>query len=493
MHNWIHHIIDYQEQKSYSLYTVLIFAIFVGLARSLLEVMLAHRLYLEIHVLNNCIFYFLMIWGFTLALTSLTNMPWRKVIMPVLLGILLGLLPPLIDVFIYGIGGFKYTYHFGTPTILSLTMFDRDHGFPFGEGLTLWLGIIFGSYYIYLKTTSAWRTLIGAILLYGVLLISGLLLPSLGHLIYRRLDLTSMTAISLLQVMLSIIFYLALNPTITYSLLKRSLHCMPFVLITFVGGAVAGEITPLTLLMAILVLTAGLTTLVQNDFYDMAEDAISGRKLVINKDDVNFFNCTFLALAFIIYHLNSLLFLPLIMMFTCSVLYNYDFYRAKRYFPANYQIEGLWGLGSFLCGILSQPKPNFNAELIIYCVLVFAGWSLVSTFKDGKDIEADKAVGNQTAYLMLMKLGLSLRQAHISIATISIICFACPAIWLCFQNVPLAICIGFPLLSLPPLLLAFKITPGKRGVVSILYATIFHLSILLTTIIIYYQPNIIPF
>ncbi len=391
--NWIKRVVYFQEKKVYSMYIILIFALFVGITRSLEEVMLAHRIYSEVHVLNNCVFYFLMIWSYTFVLSLFAKEKWQKVINVVLIGVFLGIFPPVIDVFIYGIGNFKYTYHVGVPTLKVLTLFDTAHGSPIGEGLVLWATIVFSGYYIYLKTSSISKSLLGGALVYTlILMISGAIIPSMAAAISRKLSMPSMVVISILQLTVAIVFFFLLNCQVSRALALRSLHCIPFVLLVFLGAAISGGIKSLTFAMAFMVFYAGLTSLVQNDFFDKKEDALSGRQGFVDRQDVHFFNSTYLGFIFLLYNMGSLIFLPLIILFICSILYNYDFYRGKRFFPANYKIEGIWGFSSFLTGILCQKSPVFTPEILIYSFLVFGGWSLVATFKDYKDIEVDKAV-----------------------------------------------------------------------------------------------------
>ncbi|MCD6569637.1 MAG: hypothetical protein J7L53_02930 [Deltaproteobacteria bacterium] len=493
--NWIKRIIYFQERKVYNFYTILGFALFVGGIRTIEEVMLAQRRYYHIDILNNCVFYLLMVFAYTLVVAISSKTDWKKVINAVLIGVFLGIFPPIIDVFVYGLGNFKYSYFVGLPGIKELLFFNYTRGFPVGEGIVLWSTIIFSAYYIHIKTSSYKRSLLGGLGVYVIiLLISGMFIPTIASVTAKSIPMRipSMLVTSIFQLIPVIVFYLILNPQIFANLIKRRLHCLPFVLLTFMGGAVSGGINPFTIFIASMVFYAGLVTLVQNDFFDKEEDSLSGRYSYVTGQDVLFFNTTYLIFVFLLYNVKSMVFLPLILLYIVSVLYNYDFYRAKRFFPANYKIEGIWGLGSFLAGIFSQKSFVFTPEIIVFSFLIFGGWSLVSSFKDYKDIEADKAVGNQTGYIILMKTGLSLKQAHRIVSTVILLCFAVPAIWLFFKNVHILVCVLFPLITIPPLWYVLSQRPCTSTVRNVLVVITIYLFLLLLVVISIYQNNPLP-
>ncbi|MRR14595.1 hypothetical protein EG833_04040, partial [archaeon] len=274
--NWIRRIIFFQEKKEYNLLTILIFSLFVGCMRSLEEIMLAHKIYNQDSVVNSCIFYFLMIWSYTLAVSLIAKERWQKVINAVLIGVFLGIFPPIIDAFVYGIGMFDYRYVFDTPSFRQLLMFDRDHGFPFGEGIVLWSTTIFTGYYVHIKTASFPKSIIGGVLAYLINLNSGMIIPAVSDRIYPLFSMNQLTIVSLIQLAFSVAFYLFLNPHVAARLGKRSLHCMPFVILTLIGAKIVDNLGYAAFLMAFIVLFAGITTLVQNDYFDSKEDALSG-------------------------------------------------------------------------------------------------------------------------------------------------------------------------------------------------------------------------
>jgi len=491
--NWIKRVIYFQEKKEYNLYTILIFALFVGSVRSLEEMMLAHSIGYQESIINSITFYFLMIWSYTLVITLLTKVPWQKAIHAVLIGVFLGIFPPIIDVFIYGVGKFSYTYVMGTPSIAQLIMFDPDNGFPIGEGLILWSTIFFAGYYVYIKTSSLSKAFLGGSLAYLININAGSIIPAISSLIYDKLSLTRMACISLVQITVSVLFFLALNSHIARLLARRCLHCFPFVILTFLGAAVTERITPSTFLMAFLVFYAGITALVQNDYFDRKEDAISGRALVVERQDLSFFNATCAAMIMVLFSMKKgIIFLPLLLLFICSVIYNHDFYRAKRFFPGNYKIEGMWGLGAFLAGVLSHRNLEFTPEIILYCFLVFGGWSLVSTFKDYKDIDADRSVGNQTGYIMLMKAGMNLKQAHLVVSSVIVLCLIVPVIWLFYLKIPSFVAAGFAVVAISPFFFALNKPPSGVAVRNFLFATSFYLLLFLLVLIFYSPDTYIP-
>lgn len=493
MMSWIDDLIGALELKPYTT-TVLVVAVgLIGLGRTLLEIVLANRRYFGEDVLNNCVFYFVVAWGFTLVLAGLTKVDWRRVSMVVLAGLSVGLLPPLIDVFIYGVGNFAYTYYFGWPDLFGLSMFDRSSGMPLGEGLGLWGAVGFAAYYVFLKTASLGRAVLGALGVYLlVFMLVGVALPSWGQRLAEFSGQPAMVMISLLQLVVGLGFYLSLRPRLALTLLKRSLHCLPFVLICLIGAAMTARVTPLALLSAALILLVGLVALVQNDYYDRAEDSIAGRELVVDKLDVEYFNLMFAALFLTVYWGKSLIYLPLGAIYLLALVYHHDAFRLKGIFPFNQMLEGLWGALAFVAGILACPPVVFTAETASYCLLVFLGWTLLSAFKDAKDLEADAAVGHRNLYTYLRGRGLSLVQAHRFQGVVSLGFCVVPIAWLWFKHLPLAWAVFFPLASLPVLVAAYTRPPGRQSVIMTLGALSYTLLLFLSILLLAYTPVLAP-
>jgi hypothetical protein len=218
--------------------------------------------------------------------------------------------------------------------------------------------------------------------------------------------------------------YLATRTSVAVRLAKRLAHAMPFVALTVLGGAVAELFSPsglsrreqlvFTLVAAALILELCLVALVQNDAYDAEKDGAQAE--AVTRNDAHFFTTvgvlTVLTVLFILPGLG----MPMALFLCVSTLYSYDFYRAQRYFPANYKSEGIWGASSFLLGGsagLSVTRTRaLSSGFLLASLLVFCGWSLFNVFKDYKDIRADYRAKNQTLYVLARKRRFRLSKLH---------------------------------------------------------------------------------
>jgi len=493
MLNFISGPIDFIERKTCSSTVIAISAVLIGIGRTLLEIVLANRVYYGQDVLNNCVFYFVVAWGFTLVLSRLSRVDWRRVMPVVLAGLIVGMLPPLIDVFIYGPGNFVYTYYFGLPDLMGLSLFDRSQGMPFGEGLCLWAAVLFAAGYVLLKTGSWWRAGLSAVCVYlAVFALVGVAVPTFSRQLADFIPQPAMALNSLMQLLVGLLFYLCLRPKLLLSLTRRSLHCMPFVLICLIGAALHGPLTPMAILSAAAVFVAGLVALVQNDFYDREEDKISGREQAVEECDVHWFNLFFAGVFLSLYWGQSLLYLPIGCIWLLAMVYHHDDFRFKRIFPFNQIIEGLWGVLAYLAGALTVPNVLFSGEIAINAALIFVGWTLIAAFKDAKDLEADTTVGNRNFYTVMLGRGLSLERSH------SLVCLGglgfclVPYAWLWLKDFPLAWSVGFPLATMPVMAAAYRYRPGRRGVAMILAALCYTLLLFLVAIMMAYAPPVAP-
>lgn len=493
MLNFIDNMIDALERRNASMTVVAVTAALIGLVRTLLEVVLANRTYLGVDTLNNCVFYFVVAWGFTLVLARLGGVDWRRVMPVVLAGLTVGVLPPLIDVFIYGPGNFAYTYYFGLPDFLGLSLFDRSQGMPFGEGLCLWASVGFAAYYIVFRTGSWFRAGLAALGVYlAVFMLVGVALPSLALWLAGFVPQPAMVLNSLLQLLVGMAFYLGLRPRLALSLLVRSPHCLPFVLICLIGAAIHGPLSPMALLSAIVILVAGQVALVQNDYYDREEDRLAGRASAVEAGDVYWFNLFFAAFFMAIYWGQSLLYVPLGCIWLLAMVYHHEAFRFKRLFPLNQAVEGLWGVLAYLAGALTVPNLMFSGELAFNALLIFVGWSLLAAFKDAKDIAADRAVGNRNFYTVLLARGVSLDRVHALVGLIGLSFCIVPCGWLWVKHFSAVWLVAFPVATLPVMAAAYRYPAGRRGVAMVLAALCYTLLLFLIAVLLAYAPPLAP-
>lgn len=449
---WFRNIIRLQEKRAFGVFPILLFCAFVGIARLLGEWFIgSHPIHNAlVEVFGFTVFYWHMFFAYGLILFLLVPQPWRKSINVIYVGIFLGLFPPIVDFFVYDLAQARYAYFWAFPEGWRWWLFNPEHNFYFGEAFVLWLTIGLTAAYVGHKTRSWVRAGLAGGLGYGVVVLQSAVVPATlrrlteshgwqgGQLVYLLI-----TA----QILLPLVVYLICQPAVRTGLMRRAPHALPFVMMSLVGAAWAGQVTVFSLVNTALVFITFMTALVQNDFYDAADDAVQGRTPYVDLEDVRFFTITAAMLVFALMAMNSMVGALLLLILILSFLYSYPFYRAKRYFPSNLKIEGVWGLASFLVGVvgtleyqlLNQPRweiagtPGFARELnypgaaaIVAAFLVFGGHSLLAMLKDYKDVAADRAAGVQTVYTLAQKRGWPLGRVHRLVSLTALACVAAP-------------------------------------------------------------------
>lgn len=455
---WLRNIIVLQEKKHYNFYVIFIFAAFVGIVRYLLEFILGWR---ETYLSNLAVtafisFYLFSIFGYTTILKiCIPDFEWKKSIHLVLIGIFLGIFPPVLDAAFTGLGSFEYPYIMDA----SSKQYVWFEDLPPGEIITLFLTMLLTSLVIFIKTQSLFRALAGFVLTYGFIYFFGTALPtaiseireffldnrdSLQQASQFKLDSTYLLSFTFLltffHVLLTAMIYFYLNQRMFSNVCKRFNHAFPLIFTVLLGYSVYRPISIEAVIFAIIFGYLGVVIILQNDFFDKDEDALSEKGGYVNDDDVKFFNATFLILCATLASNNYVSFYSLILCFIGSVIYNYDFYRGKSFFPSNYKVEGLWGFSAFVGGAslvydLSEPFEHKTAliwswEYVLFLFLVFGGWSIIAVIKDYKDIESDYAVGNQTAYVLLKKRGNDIFRFHKNYTRALSLLLFIPFLWL---------------------------------------------------------------
>lgn len=475
---WLINLVEIQEKKQYHFFVIIIFALFVALIRFLFELMVANRpLYgLNVNMVHMFTFYLHCIFIYTLILKLLIpGCEWRKSIHLVLIGVFLGIFPPIIDSFYYGIGNFKYGYVNNFTEDWRLFIYNPEAHVPVGEALVLYLTIFFTSMVVLIKTSSPARAFWAVPVCYAGIFFYAALLPNLAfstsgfvsgelsHKFGSPLQANGYTGIffvSLFQMLSCMLIYFVLNPEIFFNLAKRINHAIPVFLTALLGYAVIEPVDMFALFVASLMIIASLSVIVQNDYFDKEEDQHEGRKPYVDINDVRFFNFVILGIIVLLAATTNLLAYMLLLFFIVSVIYNYDFYRGKRFFPANYKVEGVWGLSAFLCGVAMVISTEYlmmgealigrgigrsheiqvlhsrlfseiwTSEILLFSFLVFGGWSIISVIKDYKDIESDVSVGNQTAYSLLSKRGKSIENFHKKYTIFLSLTMLIPILWI---------------------------------------------------------------
>jgi 4-hydroxybenzoate polyprenyltransferase len=482
-YRWIERIIVLREKQEYAFATVLAFAVFVGLVRVLLELMVCSPgIYASFAgYLSNVTFYLMNAFLYATAIRFIIRVDWRKSMNVVLIGVFVGIFPPLIDTLVLGTHNFRYAYNFTWLDGWRWLIYNPEAHISPGEAFTLWFTILLLPLYVWVKTRSPWRALTGLVAGYAVVffymtvvasaaaaLLKMAFVPMLRatevplidslerawrasdnpaeiHALTQKLDALrfhydelALALTTALQVVVTLFAYLILNPRLARHLALRSGHSLPFALLTVLGAAATRYFAPEfsthtwvgllpSIFIALTVFHAFNVAIVQNDHFDRHEDR-RGPLPYLDLHDMHFFNASMWFLAITAFSVRPRVGAFLLLFQLVSVLYNYDFYRAKRFFPANYKIEAIWGWSAFMAGAYTviHPRAEVPDAVLAMSFLVFGGWSLFNAFKDYKDIREDYRAGIQTAYVLLKRRGRSLHTFHLWLRRLMTVGFLVP-------------------------------------------------------------------
>jgi hypothetical protein len=434
---WIDTIIRLQEKKPHDARAFLSIVGFVASFRFLLEMTICRSIIPRSisQLPNQLTFYLCTALLFTLGVRVLANVPWQKGLNVVMIGVFLGCFPPLIDALVLGPYECFYAYNTGWFAGWSWLFYSPEQYVDVGEAASLWSAVFLLGLYVYKKKKSIVRAATAVAWGYGTIFFCGTVIASslywiearyrLGAAGAHHLAALSATLVATGEAVVVLICYLVLNPALASRVVHRSIHGAPFWGLTFLGAAYAtclmrraGQ-APLFAIDAVAVPLIWLTfaviaSIAQNDYFDRDEDSPAAAARQITLGDVRFltFLSWLIALAALI--TATQIGAVLVLLNLTAIVYNADFYRAKRYFPANYKIEAVWGAGAYLIGVFAvtigvrNPPP----ELWWGALLAFGGWSLFSGLKDYKDIRADRRAGNQTIYVLVHARRGSLRTLH---------------------------------------------------------------------------------
>ena len=464
---FLENMVDRIERIPFSPWTILFVAVFIGSLRPLFEAAL------QVHsngalgvqsVLHNIIFYFSVPWIFLLWLPRVTGKEWRKVASIAVIGLLTGLVPPLLDLPVYGLHGTQYTYmpRFKPLFIGSITPVfgTAADGFriSFGEAASIWFVIVCTAGYVFISSSSLKRALLSLPLSYITWQFIGTGLFRITRpLTYQVLSArhASPSLMSIYFLIIVFLVYRFLRRGDFPSIIKRGLHPLPFAIAVVVVGRAAGAVNVYHFFYAVMFYLAGVILVVQNAHFDREEDAAGGRVSGVTKEDTEFlFMIAFLAILSLLVF-QSCPATALLAYFGVWTLYHYPATRLKKLPIVPYAVEGAGGLAAALAG-LSVSADSFQVVNAVnyYTVLVlpaaFAGFMAGSVFKDYKDVEGDRAAGVQTLYVLALERGIPVRRTHILVYILMVAANITPVIVVALMGAPLvqaaAVAISIPVL-----------------------------------------------
>lgn len=450
-YRWFVNIIALHEKRAYSTYRIFLFSLFVGSVRLFAEWALGGsypRVPLS-SLVTVAGFYWLSFFVVTMVLRILVAQPWRVSINVILVGIFLGMFPPIIDT-IAGGTGFEYGYVWSFVDDWRWVIYNPAHKITVGEASVLWAMIILTTAYVAHKTRSALRSFAAFVLAYGAVIFIASALADAAERTRTFFDWPGdhrVVLINLYQIIACMGIYLLLQPRLLKGLARRVPHALPFMLFVFLGSAVTDRVSETTAVYALLMFLAGLVALAQNDHFDAVEDSAQGREAYLDLEDVRFLTITAAMGVVVLASANSTELFLATAAFAAFSLYNFPFYRAKRYFPSNLKIEGIWGFTAFGFGVVAAvehgayeaprwwasgiPMPlhdqwtkAFDPITLAAMLLAFGGFSLVAALKDYKDWEADQSAGVQTLYTLAAKRGWNMARLHFGVITVAAVAIA---------------------------------------------------------------------
>ncbi len=386
----------------------------VALVRMLLERYLS---FTERHLGRQPLPWFLHIAFFYLALlTSLgavlslfAKVDWRRAHNLVGMGLLLGTLPPLIDVVALGRGQFAYEY---TPGLASIPwlLYRPPNVLPPGETTVLWLSIALMAAYTARTTRSAWRTALVGVVSYGMVLTHLVLAPTAIAVVARATEL----APSEWRIVFFGAFALGgvlLAAGASWRFVARLPQAVLPALFVLVGAQLAGAWSGAVWLVVAHFFLAGVGFAIANDWYDRKEDVAQGRApSPVDGDLAGFITVVPAAMALNLVAFRAEAGVALIGFAIVSHAYHADPLRLKCVFPLSYKTEGLLGGLAAVAGA-SVVSQSLSASTLWALLVVALGTPVALVFKDWKDVEGDAAAGVRTAFVVAQARGVPGRVA----------------------------------------------------------------------------------
>ena len=294
---------------------------------------------------------------------------------------------------------------------------------------------------------------------------------------YNALAIALTTAV---QVAVAVVCHMLLESRLARHLGQRVNHSLPFAGLVLLGAAATRHFHPglepgpwtglaPAVFIALVVLHLFNTAIVQNDYYDRDADR-RGSVSFLGIEEVRFYDITAWLLIATALTVRPRVGALLCLFQVVSTLYNHDFYRGKKHFPANYKIEGIWGWTAFMAGAYTvlHPREQVPSTVLVMGFLVFGGWSIFNAFKDYKDIREDHRAGVQTAYVLLKRRGASLRAFHLGLRATMTCGFLVPLVFLLRWGTPALVVAGIAATTTVPVFFALGGPPKKATVETVL-------------------------
>ena len=348
-------------------------------------------------VVDVLLFYYLMLAGLVLILRFIGGLDARRAIGPAAMGLILALLPPLIDTPLGVTPAENYQY------FRELCWTFAAPYQPVGETVTLWLSVALITIYVGWASRNTKRALASGTAFYLQLVaLTGGRIPLEQSL--SSFGIVAPGASHLFAIVLIVAAWSALKARTMLPSLARINHALPWGLAAAFGARISGDNWDVVAVKAVLCTVAFLIIVVENDYWDHDLDATAGGTArLADKDDLGFallVQALLLAFAWAWYANGAML---LLLFFAIWKLYHHPDTRLKRFFCVNYTIEGLSAACCVLIGLLRQEQIVADAPPFELVALALGGFALGSMFKDYKDIKQDRLARVGTIYTLLRR------------------------------------------------------------------------------------------
>lgn len=357
---------------------------------------------LALHVF---VFYLALLTCLGALLARLVPVDWKRAQNLVGMGLLLGVLPPLIDTAVLGRRQFSYEYA-SAPGVIPWSLSGPPRALPPGETTVLWVSVLFLALYTWRRTRSAARAVAVGLLGYGLVLLFLVGVPAFANAASQRSSLAPSDWHLLAMVVLSMLaVVIAVGGELRF-LARLPQAALPVVFV-LLGAALTGRVDGAAWLVAGAFFVSGLGFALSNDFHDRLEDGHVGRKSPIDEGAA--------ALLSLIPLVPAAFILPGrleagLAAFAFSVVahaYQADPLRLKCIFPLSYKTEGLLAGLAVVAGLCANPAVVPTAPQLWIVAAIGLGTPAALVFKDFKDVEGDARAGVQTAFVFGERRGWS--------------------------------------------------------------------------------------
>lgn len=441
-------VVAFIEKDRHPLVPILMI-LFVGFSRLLLEIGLFRGKYYSSNFLMDAVinvsFYLVVFILFSLLFRFVLALPFRYVSNAVSVGLLFGVIPPLIDIFFLSSNAARYIYY----SQFTWSLFSKDQSIS--ESIVLWMIIIGSGVFTLAIKKSIIRCVLAVIGSYLIIqACTGVVL------LVKYIGIRNAFWINIAWISISFIGYIVLREKALLKSLSRVIHVIPHAMLVFCGSAWVGKRLLSAVDEMLLMIVLGFVIVIHNDYYDRKEDRIAGRKTMVENRDVifsSFFLFTLLFLVFVEYPILSFL---MLLFFIVGCMYQHPAIRLKDRFCLSYKAEGIAALLSFLVGTVDKNSFPEGAAYLVPCLLVLFGGSLLSITKDWKDIETDSKNKKPTYYVILKNRGRDFRTSHrMIVASITIGMLIPPIAFTTLDEVNAIYCLSAALAFVPGIILLF--------------------------------------